>query len=188
VREFFKPVRSLGLIGLLVMALVVSLVVIPVVVSAGDVTLGGGVEDLRTYLINGGGDIEKTWVPFIKGQMGDYKISLSQTKASPDAAALAAASQDYEITITLSTHDDEVHAWYYGPIGLAVSDDCVSADATITPSATSPNMSGGVYVVTVTLPMGTYNASEDVVLTVSDPTYGFGGWAVSDVTFTATVE
>lgn len=187
-KKIFASLRSIGFMGFLVFALVFSLAAMPFVVFAGDVTLGAGVEELRTYVLNGGADVEETWVPFMKGQMGDYKISLSQTTASPTATALAAASQDFEITITLSTYDDEVHAWYYGPVGVAVSDDCVSADATITPSATSPNMSGGIYVVTVTLPKGTYNASEDVVLTVSDPTYGFGGWAVSDVTFTATVQ
>lgn len=176
--------------GYLVLSLIIAMIAMPMLGAyAADVTLGDGVEDLRAYILNGSGDKDATWVPFMKGQMGDYKITLSATTAAPTATALAAASADYEITITLSTSDDVVHSWYYGPINVSVADTCVSADATISPTATAPMMTAGVYKLTVTLPKGDYTASEDVTLTVSDPgTTGFGGWVVSpDVTFKATV-
>lgn len=187
-KKFWQSCRSIGVVGFLVIALIVSMATMPVVGAfAADVTLGTGVEALRAYILNGNGDADETWVPFMKAQNGDYKLALSATTAAPTAAALAAAAVEYDITITLSTYDDEVHAWYYGPLGLAIADTCVSVDATITPSTTTPNMTAGVYTVKVTLPKGSYTASEDVTLTVSDPTNGFNGWPLSHLTFVATV-
>ncbi len=155
--------------------------------ATADITNGTGVEDLREYLLHGGGNVD-TYTAFLKGLQGDYVFSLSATTAAPTVAELTAAAQSYTITITLKTNNGETHSWYNGPIKLAIADNDGTGAATIAPTSTTPVMTNGVYTVVVTMSKAVWTAENTATLTVSDPdTTGIGGWIADDATFVATV-
>lgn len=127
------------------------------------VTYSEGMEDLRRFLNNGGGDIGD-YKAFMKALSGDIVLKCTPATATP---APTTAAWEQSVLITLETADGELHKWFNGKLALAIADTSTAGTASIDPTSTAPYMVDGAYTVKIKGNAAAWLATETATLTVN---------------------